>query len=160
VLSEPAGDYVREFVGSGAALRRLTLLKVGEIEPGSWPAMPRTAERHAVRDELVASGRPAALLLEEDGRPWRWVTARELERGGERDKEPGVPAGARLTPAATLHEALDAIVQDGVGAAAAVDDRGALHSIVDLEAIMAAAHPSRPSDDPARPEGTGFVLSG
>ncbi len=159
VLSDPADDYVREFVGSGAALRRLGLLRVRELEPGHWPALPRAAERHVVRDELIASGRPAALLLDEAGRPWRWVTARELERGGEPGTEPGVPASAELTPAATLHEALDAIVRGGVGAAAAVGDGGALHAIVDLEAIMAAADPSRPSQRTAGGEEAGLVRS-
>ncbi|HEV2773430.1 MAG TPA: ABC transporter ATP-binding protein [Thermoleophilaceae bacterium] len=159
VLSDPADDYVREFVGSGAALRRLGLIRVGEVEPGRWPALPRAAERHIVRDELIASGRPAALLLDEGRRPWRWVTARDLERGGEPGTERGVPASTELTPEATLHEALDAIVRGGIGAAAAVDHAGALHAIVDLEAIMAAADPSRQVERTARGEEAGLVLS-
>ena len=159
VQSDPADDYVREFVGSGAALRRLGLIRVGEVEGGRWPALPRAAERHLVRDELIASGRPAALLLDEGSRPWRWVTARDLERGGEPGTEPGVPASTTLTPEATLHDALDAIVRGGIGAAAAVDDAGALHAIVDLEAIMAAADPSRHVERTARGEEAGLVLS-
>ena len=159
VLSDPADDYVREFVGSGAALRRLGLIRVGEVDPGRWPALPRAAERHLVRDELIASGRPAALLLDEGRRPWRWVTARDLERGGEPGTEPGVPASTELTPEATLHDALDAIVRGGIGAAAAVDDAGALHAIVDVEAIMAAADPARHVERTARGEEAGLVLS-
>ncbi len=159
VLSDPADDYVREFVGSGAALRRLGLIRVREVEPGRWPVRPRAAERHLVRDELIASGRPAALLLDEHGRPWRWVSARDLERGGEPGTEPGVPVSAELTPDATLHDALDAIVRGGIGAAAAVDDTGALHAVVDVEAIMAAADPSRHVERIASGEEAGLVLS-
>ncbi len=147
LLSDPADERVRGFVGAGASIRRLTLVRAGDVEPAGWPAIPATAERHAVRDELVGSGHPAALLLDEHRRPWRWVTAHDLERGGP-TSDPGVTAETELGPEANLHDVLDAIVRGGIGAVAVVRDDGSLHAILDLETIMGVARP-RTAGEPA-----------
>ncbi|MER6922599.1 ABC transporter ATP-binding protein, partial [Streptomyces spiralis] len=43
ILSNPADDFVRDFVGSGAPVRRLSLLKVSDVVESSSADMPGTA---------------------------------------------------------------------------------------------------------------------
>jgi osmoprotectant transport system ATP-binding protein len=48
ILSNPADDFVRDFIGSGASVRRLSLLKVADVLPSSSPEVAGIANTIAV----------------------------------------------------------------------------------------------------------------
>ena len=73
ILSNPNSEFVASFVGSDRILKRLSLLKVGEmrLEPanGGTEDLPRISERLTVRDalsELIGAGATRG-VVEKDG---------------------------------------------------------------------------------------------
>ncbi|MEU8305436.1 ABC transporter ATP-binding protein [Actinomadura sp. NPDC048955] len=75
ILAEPADGFVAEFVGAGAAMRRLRLVEVGSIEllPAGEgpPAATVRAEQslYEALDAMLRAGAETATVLDEDGRP-------------------------------------------------------------------------------------------
>lgn len=74
ILAEPADGFVAEFVGAGAAMRRLRLVEVGSI--GLLPAAegaPAATVRadqslYEALDAMLRAGTETATVLDEDGR--------------------------------------------------------------------------------------------
>jgi osmoprotectant transport system ATP-binding protein len=68
ILSDPADDFVRDFVGSGAPVRRLALLKVSDVL--EFCRVDGSPHAHAVQvdpDETVHSALERVLALHADG---------------------------------------------------------------------------------------------
>ncbi|GAA1302255.1 ABC transporter ATP-binding protein [Pseudonocardia xinjiangensis] len=142
VLAAPADDFVREFIGSGAALKRLGLARVRDVELGQWPTSPIGSGREAALRALASSEHGSVLLLDDRRRPLRWVRADELEQPGSLERL-GVEVRGTVEPTTTLAHALDAMVGSRVGAVVVVDGSGALLGTVDMRVIMAAVDTMR-----------------
>lgn len=75
ILAAPANDYVRSFIGHGAALKRLALIPVSEARLGSaqgthgLATVSVTATLRDALDTLVLLGVPAIDVVAADGRP-------------------------------------------------------------------------------------------
>jgi osmoprotectant transport system ATP-binding protein len=80
ILTAPANDFVAEFIGAGAALKRLNLSRVADIElaPGHVVRADSSAEDAHSAVRLSDDGR--VLVLDERDRPRRWVEAADIER--------------------------------------------------------------------------------
>jgi osmoprotectant transport system ATP-binding protein len=106
ILSRPANDFVAEFIGSGAAVRRLSLLdlsmvELDEIVAGTGTPVP--ADGHPVV-EVDPSGRPVA---------WKHL--------------PGVkdtPALVTVPLSGTVYDAVDAMLHGHTSLVAVVDEEG------------------------------------
>ena len=142
VLAAPADDFVREFIGSGAALKRLGLTRVSEVALDRPPTSTIGAGREAAL-RVAAAERGTVLLLDERRRPVRWVRPDELADPGDSLEGRGVEVRAVVGPAATLAAALDSLVGSRIGTVAVVDDGGALLGTLDLNTIMAAVETMR-----------------
>src|SRR4028118_2228328 len=81
ILTDPADDFVADFIGAGASIKRLRLSTVDEIEPADWPVARLSDSREEVRNKIQSSEKDYALLLDDRERPNRWVTAEHLELG-------------------------------------------------------------------------------
>jgi osmoprotectant transport system ATP-binding protein len=93
ILTNPADDFVAQFVGADRALKRLALSSVGDLElldsapdAASAPVLtPDTSLRDALSQILTEDGRP--LPVEEDGGVKGYVSVelvtRALARSGE-----------------------------------------------------------------------------
>ncbi|MDR7384107.1 betaine/proline/choline family ABC transporter ATP-binding protein [Promicromonospora iranensis] len=139
LLTSPADDYVSDFIGTGASLKRLNLSRVRDIEMATdAPTASVSAPVAEVRAALLASSWTSLLLLDAAGRPARWVTSRDLARAdqGAVLAEVGLPVEAIVEPHATLADALDELIASNVGCTVVVDGSGAYQGIVDLETIM------------------------
>ena len=74
ILSEPANDYVRSFIGQGAALKRLALIPVTEAQlgkPGATSGTPTVSATETLRDaldRLVLTGQPALDVVDAGGK--------------------------------------------------------------------------------------------
>jgi osmoprotectant transport system ATP-binding protein len=91
ILSNPNSEFVASFVGSDRILKRLSLVRVGDIElepaNGDTEDLPRISERLTVRDalsEIIGSGATKG-VVEKDGekRLLTIDTIEELSRPGE-----------------------------------------------------------------------------
>jgi osmoprotectant transport system ATP-binding protein len=91
ILSNPNSEFVASFVGSDRILKRLSLVRVGDIElepaNGGTEDLPRISERLTVRDalsEIIGSGATKG-VVEKDGekRLLTIDTIEELSRPGD-----------------------------------------------------------------------------
>jgi osmoprotectant transport system ATP-binding protein len=159
VLAAPADDFVREFIGSGAVLKRLGLVRIGDVDLGQWPTAAVGGGREAARRAAASSDRGSVLLLDDRRRPLRWVRADELADSGDSLERSGIEVRAVVEPTATLAAALESLLGSGIGAVSVVDGDGALLGTLDLGTIMAAVETIRtatpdtlPADRPAADE--------
>ena len=135
ILSAPADDFVADFVGSGASLKRLNLSRVRDIELVQWPTAGIDSSREEVLSALRASDKGAVLILDEARRPVRWVSGRELGRDDLPITEVGHPSEAIVQPHATLGDALNEMLKSRVGCAIVVDRSGAYLGTVDFATV-------------------------
>ena len=149
ILAEPADDFVADFIGSGASLKRLDLARVRDHTLAEWPTARLGDGAEAALAALAASDLDAVLLLDDQRRPLRWLRARDLRSGAPLERA-GLEVTGMLQPQATLADALNEMVASRVGSAVVVDGRGAYLGTVDMSVIVAAAETMRRS---ARDEG-------
>lgn len=143
ILSDPADDFVSDFIGSGASLKRLNLAIVRDYHLAEWPTARLGSDPDGLGRQLRDSERSAILLLDDDGRPLRWLSATDLRRDGAGLGEVGLPVMAQVEETATLADALSELIASRVGCAVVVDGRGAYRGTVDIRVIMDAAETMR-----------------
>jgi osmoprotectant transport system ATP-binding protein len=147
ILTAPANGFVEDFIGSGASLKRLNLTRVRDVETTDPPMARLDDDLEAVRQTLADSTWSTLLLLDADGRPSRWVNARDLLRPPRALAEAGLPVIALVEPQATLADALDEMLTSNGGCATVVDGRGRYLGVVDMETIIAAIRTMRQASD-------------
>ncbi len=135
ILSAPADDFVADFVGHGASLKRLNLSRVRDVELVDWPTAGVDSSRAEVLAALRGSDKGAVLILDEQRRPVRWVTGRELGREDQPVTELGHPSEAIVQPNTTLGDALNEMLTSRVGCAIVVDESGAYLGTVDFATV-------------------------
>jgi len=144
ILTHPADEFVADFIGRGASLKRLNLNRVGEIELQEWPTLQDNATREAATRALEQSGKPALLLLDEGRRPVRWLDARHLAQiDGRPLNEVGVPATTLLNQRATLSDALNDMLGAEYSVAIVVAEDGAYQGVVDFSTVNEAVRGMR-----------------
>jgi osmoprotectant transport system ATP-binding protein len=144
ILSHPANDFVEDFLGSGAALKRLHLRRVSEVSLTEWPTAGLDEDRDTLRRKLEEeSDQSFLLLLDPQRRPIRWVSYRDLEHAKGPMADRGLPVAAIVEPHASLHDALDEMITSNVGCAVVVDGRGAYQGVVDIDTVMTAVNALR-----------------
>jgi osmoprotectant transport system ATP-binding protein len=143
ILTDPADDFVADFIGAGASIKRLRLSTVEEIEPADWPVARLSNSREEVRNKIQNSGKDYALLLDERDRPKRWVTAEHLERGTPLE-EAGRPAVAIVEANSNLYNTLDTMITSYKGSAIVVDEGGRYKGVVDFDTVLEAINAMRP----------------
>jgi osmoprotectant transport system ATP-binding protein len=136
ILTAPASDFVADFIGAGASLKRLNLSRVRDIELTQWPTVDRNADGAAVLEALRTSDKGCALVLDEQRRPCRWVSAADVQRGDSRPIDQiGLPPDAVVEPQATLNDALNELITANYSVAIVVDAGGVYQGIVDIDHI-------------------------
>ena len=159
ILTAPADDFVAEFIGSGAALKRLDLSRVADIElaPGHVVRADSSGQDALAAVQASESGR--VLVLDEQDRPRRWVEAADVQRAeGRRLDEVGREPDAVVSTGATLAGALNELVVASGSVVVVTDAHGAYQGLVDISRINAAAR-TMPRD-PAVPGADGHATVG
>ena len=142
LLSNPANEFVDDFTGTGASLKRLNLSRVRDVTLGEWPTAAADITREDAQAQLDAMEQAFLLLLDERQRPLRWVSQRDLSRPGW-NRDVGLPVRALVPDHATLHDALDEMLTSNVGVAVVVNDDGSYEGVVDIDTIMTAVNALR-----------------
>ncbi|MBA2634447.1 MAG: betaine/proline/choline family ABC transporter ATP-binding protein [Chloroflexi bacterium] len=137
ILSAPADDFVADFIGHGASLKRLNLSRVRDVALSDWPIARIDSSRAEVLAALQASDKGAVLLLDADRRPARWLSGRELQRDDRPLNEIGLPPEALVQPHATLADALNEMLKSRYGCATVVDADGVYQGNVDFATVSA-----------------------
>ncbi len=143
ILSAPADDFVADFIGAGASLKRLNLSRVRDVELSDWPVASVDSSRAEVLTALRASDKGAVLLLDAERRPARWVSGRELQREDGPLSEMGLPPEALVQPNATLSDALNEMLKSRYGCATVIDGAGVYQGNLDFATVSAAIQEMR-----------------
>jgi osmoprotectant transport system ATP-binding protein len=144
ILTAPASDFVSDFIGRGASLKRLDLSHVSDITLTQWPTVRVGAEHAQVLDVLRRSDKGAVLVLDDAGRPRRWVGADDLDRANGRPLDQiGLPPEAVVEPHATLSDALNELITARFSVSIVVDATGVYQGVVDIDQITDAIRSMR-----------------
>jgi osmoprotectant transport system ATP-binding protein len=150
VLTRPADDFVADFIGRGASLKRLGLSRVRDIRLSEWPTVPEDTPAEQALTVLRGSGRSALLVLDAQGRPRRWVGAADLQRAdGQPLDRVGLRPEALVEPHATLSDALNELITARYSVATVVDRNGVYQGVVDIDRITEAIRSMRDDSDRA-----------
>jgi osmoprotectant transport system ATP-binding protein len=136
ILMAPANEFVEDFVGADRALKRLSLLRVGDIDlwraPNARPGQS-TAEVRAELDHPDVEV-PYALLVDASERPLGWLTQRDLA-GDTVPATADAPLGPVLETGDVMRDALADLLQGESQYAPVVDHNGAITGILSIEII-------------------------
>jgi osmoprotectant transport system ATP-binding protein len=135
MLTNPADEFVEQFVGADRSLKRLALQRVRDVD--LWKVATATTGdsvrqlRTAMEDTDLAH---MAMLLDDAGRPKRWLRDRDLQ--GERIED---GAGTEAHPVLDLDDILRDALGDLLGVesryAAVADADGKMAGVLSIEVI-------------------------
>ncbi|WP_069811103.1 betaine/proline/choline family ABC transporter ATP-binding protein [Streptomyces sp. TP-A0874] len=140
ILTNPADDFVSGFVGAGAALKRLNLTRVRDVEIADFPTVTIEDPLQTIFNRLKAGPTNELLLLDKRGRPYKWLRRGDLMRAKGSLARAGTPVGDYVTRNATLRDALEAVLTDSGGRVAVTGRRGEFVGVVDMETLMNSVH--------------------
>ena len=149
ILANPANDFVRGFVGAGAALKQLTLTRVRDV------GLHEAAVAHVGDDPAQAVraaeaiDRQHVIVLDGQDRPQRWMSLSEL---GDPDALRDVVRDENLetvSPASTLNHALDDMLTSSHGVLVVTGRRNVYQGVIRVETIMDAMAEIRGTAKPA-----------
>ncbi|MER5430805.1 ATP-binding cassette domain-containing protein [Streptomyces sp. NPDC002588] len=151
ILTSPADDFVSGFVGAGAALKRLNLTRVRDVGITGHPTATVGDPLQLIFDRLRSGGTNEILLLDEQGRPSRWLRRGDLMRAKGSPDRAGTPVHATVNRDATLRDALEAVLTDDTGRVAVTGRRGEYTGVVDMETLLNSVHELLEADRPEAP---------
>jgi osmoprotectant transport system ATP-binding protein len=149
ILTNPADGFVRDFVGSGAALKQLTLTRVRDVELheaavariGGNPDEAIRAARSIDREHVI--------VLDDQDRPQRWMSLDELQDPGSLRAVPRDEQLESVNLASTLNDALDSMLTSSHGVVVVTGRRNAYQGVIRVETIMDAMSDIRGAPDSA-----------
>lgn len=134
ILRDPASDFVREFVGSERGLKRLALIKVGDIEIETGPVIGPSASFDEALRTMEAFGLDWTSVVEE-GELLGWVDRDAVKKAGGNELPPARPFSAYVLESSSLREALDSVVTSRTNVAVVVSHGQRYKGILSLERI-------------------------
>jgi osmoprotectant transport system ATP-binding protein len=120
ILSDPANQFVADFLGSDRGIKRLSLIPISEIKLDPGPVL----RRNATRDEAAAvmARHDVDWAAVGDGiRVEGWFTAADMDGHETLQRVKARDFQIRLQPEDSLREALDAIITSHTAVAAVFD---------------------------------------
>lgn len=122
ILSDPADDYVADFVGSGSKLKQLSLLRVDDVGLSDAPTCRVGEAVSEVVEKVEAQGEDHVVILDDQNRPQEWLFLRTLKH---HDKVPAATHELEtvIDRRSTLNNALDTMLMSSHGGAM-VTERG------------------------------------
>lgn len=151
ILANPANDFVRSFVGHGAALKQLTLARVRDVELHQ-AAVTRVGgdSAEAIR-AARAIDREHVIVLDAQDRPLRWMSLDELADPRSLERVPRDEELEKVSLASTLNNALDAMLTSSHGVVVVTGRHNAYQGVIRVETIMDAMSDIRSAAHSAEP---------
>ncbi|MDQ3028944.1 MAG: betaine/proline/choline family ABC transporter ATP-binding protein [Actinomycetota bacterium] len=148
ILTAPANDFVADFIGSGASLKRLNLTRIRDIQlHADAPVVDMNDDITTARQRLRDSDWTALLVVDAERRPQRWLRPTDLKRPSADLHQGGLPVDATVEPQATLADALNEMIISNAGCVVVTDGRGAYQGVADIDTIMASIRAMRAQVD-------------
>lgn len=147
ILTDPADEFVQDFIGSGPSIKRLSLSLVSDIETADWPVARLTDSQDEARNKMQSSGKGYVLLLDDEDRPRQWVGTEDIKHDGVSLEEAGRPAVAIVEADSNLYDTLDTMITSYKGSAIIVDEGGRYQGVVDFATVLEAINAMRPHEE-------------
>lgn len=138
ILNNPANEFVEGFVGHGAALKQLTLTRVRDVELHEAASAPIGGDPQEATRAAQEMGREHVIVLDDQDRPQRWVSLRDLGRPGALDRVNRDRELETVGLASTLNDALDVMLTSSHGVVVVTGRRNKYEGVVRVETIMEA----------------------
>lgn len=151
ILANPADDIVAGFVGSGASLRQLSLVRVKDVDLRAHPAVHRNDSLESVRNTLINSDFDWVVVLDDRDRPVNWVRERHL-RHAQTLADAFEPLDVVSTQS-TLEDALEAILAEQHASAVVTGPGSKYAGVVTLDTLIDTI--TRLRSDAESPDGDG-----
>lgn len=135
ILTDPADEFVENFLGSGAILKTLTLRRVRDIDLDPMVTLKQPVHRSQALSEMNEANTTSAVLLDDQDRPLRWLDERALNSSSSALERSGRPITVQLQPEDTLQDALSAMLQTSSGMSVVVDGRGRYLGCCTIESL-------------------------
>ncbi len=135
ILTDPADEFVENFLGSGAVLKTLTLRRVRDIDLDPMVTVKQPVHRGQALAEMNTANTTTAVLLDEQDHPLRWIDERALNSSTSSLDRAGRPITVQLQPEDTLQDALSAMLQTSSGMSVVVDGRGKYLGCCTIESL-------------------------
>lgn len=136
LLACPADEFVADFVGADRALKRLHLIRVGEVMEADPGALSLASGCGEAVERLRRAGRSWAYVVDDGGRLAGYASDADLERGATTVREVVRRVSTTVYPAATVADALTEMLTYGVGSLGVVDERGVLRGVISLALVQ------------------------
>jgi osmoprotectant transport system ATP-binding protein len=134
LLMNPATDFVEDFVGADRALKRLSLLRVRDIDLWKAP-LARVGEPTAnVRAAISSADLPHPLVVDEDGRPLGWLSERDLAQQTV-PARPDTSADPVVELDDVLRDALSDLLRSDTQYGPVVDQHGRVAGVLSAEIV-------------------------
>jgi osmoprotectant transport system ATP-binding protein len=134
ILASPADETVAGFVGSGASLRQLSLVRVKDVELRQHPAVHRDDSIESVRNTLAGSEFDWVVVLDSRDRPVNWV--RESRLGRATSLADAVEPLDLVSTQSTLEDALEAILAEQHASAVVAGPGSRYAGVVTLDTLI------------------------
>jgi osmoprotectant transport system ATP-binding protein len=134
ILASPADETVAGFVGSGASLRQLSLVRVKDVELRQHPAVHREDSLETVRNTLAGSEFDWAVVLDSRDRPVNWVRESRLRHVGSLAE--ALEPLDLVSTQSTLEDALEAILAEQHASAVVTGPGSRYAGVVTLDTLI------------------------
>ncbi|MBJ7290516.1 ATP-binding cassette domain-containing protein [Williamsia sp.] len=146
ILANPATEMVAGFVGSGALLQQLGLVRVRDVDLQQRPTAHESDPVEDLARAIDGTDDNWGIILDDRDRPVRWVRDHHL-RNARSLRDTGVPADL-VSMSSTLQQALEAILSTGCVSAIVTGKNGRYEGVVIIETLMAAIRDLREETGP------------
>ena len=152
ILNNPADDFVRSFVGHGAALKQLTLTRVRDVELHEAAVARIGGDPAEAIRTARAIGREHVIVLDDQDRPQRWLSVEELQNSAALQQVSRDEQLETVSLASTLNDALDSMLTSSHGVVVVTGRRNVYQGVVRVETIMDAMAELRGAANTAKGE--------
>jgi osmoprotectant transport system ATP-binding protein len=135
ILALPIDDFVSDFIGSGATLKGLNFERVRDVPYADIPVLRHDGGRTEALKMLNDTNQRWLMVLDDQGRPSRWIDKSHLDRVDRPLSDLGLPVKAMIEPQATLRDALEEMLLSSAGYCTVVDGRRRLLGIVSIDSF-------------------------
>ncbi len=135
LLMAPADPFVEDFVGADRALKRLSLMRVGDVDLWQAPLAFVGQASADVRAKLVGAEVPHALLVDSERRPIGWLSEADL-RAEIVPQAPNSSPEPLLDLSDVMRDALSDLMQAESHYAPVVDGDGRIAGVLSVEIVQ------------------------
>jgi osmoprotectant transport system ATP-binding protein len=134
LLMSPANAFVEDFVGADRALKRLSLLRVRDVDLWKAPLARVGEATEAVRERVGDADLPHPLVVDADGRPLGWLSERDLAAAMV-TATPDTAPDPVVELDDVLRDALSDLLRSDTQYAPVVDERGHVAGVLSIAIV-------------------------